>query len=56
MESNKNKKQIRSALSFHLELFCYSLFYYLGELLCIGKIIHSNGQEDIQQSVWSHLC
>ena len=26
---------------------------YLSELLSVGKVIHSNGQEDVEESVWS---
>lgn len=30
--------------------------YYLSEFLRICKIVHSDGQENVQQSVWSQPC
>lgn len=32
------------------------LGYYLSEFLRICKIVHSDGQEHVQQSVWSQPC
>lgn len=44
---NEEQKQDKT----RLVISSVSFSYYLGKFLCIGKIIHSNGQEYIQESV-----
>lgn len=46
------KKQLNKAQWIIQPYLCY----YLSEFLCICKIVHSDGQENVQQSVWSQPC
>lgn len=37
----------------YLFLRCLFLFFVFGQFMCVGQIIHSNSQEDIQQSIYA---
>lgn len=54
--STRGKKGFQSSKSLVSFRTLNIYFFYLGEFLGIGKIIHSNGQKDVEQSVWSDQC